>query len=482
MPIIDLQRRLREIGRIRIGQQVPIANPKQGSKARTRPVKLETFRLTSRDQRVVDAAAALYGGTAQPWAEQPGQHEVITQASELPILVPPGGLALTQWYELWSGGGCLRRCDGQTEYVGDQGCICDPEKRECSIHTRLSVVLSDLQGLGVWRLDTQGWYAATELGSVVPLLEGAAERGRFLPARLRLEQRQVLRDGKTMKFAVPVIDIDVTVGQMRSLVSGAQPVAALADPTTGEIAPPEPAGLTPVRELAEGPSVTEQVKTAEAPASRARANTPQLPPTGVQPRSRAEAEDAGADEPTLGTSRTAAPRSTLPPPEEVALKRSQRVAIRLGELGFDDDGRHHLISAVTNGVKASGKELTAEEEGNVVHAGQEIAAGRRQLVKSGEGWVMVPVEDATGDDPDDHDDENFDGVGDESGWTADKWRRYLTARGVKMVELIRKAQELASDPEIGATPPGNLEGLVGQSNLCALLRGFVEERYEEQQG
>src|SRR4051794_29621754 len=61
VPIIDLQRRLREIGRIRIGQQVPITNPKPGSKAKTRPVKLETFRLTSRDQRVIDAAAALYG-------------------------------------------------------------------------------------------------------------------------------------------------------------------------------------------------------------------------------------------------------------------------------------------------------------------------------------------------------------------------------------------------------------------------------------
>ena len=41
MAIVDLQRRLQEIGRIRIGQQVK-------SNGKSRPAKLDRFRLTSR--------------------------------------------------------------------------------------------------------------------------------------------------------------------------------------------------------------------------------------------------------------------------------------------------------------------------------------------------------------------------------------------------------------------------------------------------
>ncbi len=45
--IIDLQRRLREVGRIRIGEKVATSN------GRSRPSKLSTFRFTSRDRQVI---------------------------------------------------------------------------------------------------------------------------------------------------------------------------------------------------------------------------------------------------------------------------------------------------------------------------------------------------------------------------------------------------------------------------------------------
>ncbi len=61
MPIIELQRRLAEAGRIRIGHQVEAGNGKR------RPEKLETFRLTAPDRHRIDQAAAIYGGTPQPW-------------------------------------------------------------------------------------------------------------------------------------------------------------------------------------------------------------------------------------------------------------------------------------------------------------------------------------------------------------------------------------------------------------------------------
>lgn len=108
-PIIDLQRRLVEVGRLRMGHQVAAGNGR-------RPAKLEHWRITSRDQARLLAAAELYGGTVQPWAERDGEFELFTKTSELPIMLIPGQ-TLSAWYELWSGGGCQRRCDGEREIL-----------------------------------------------------------------------------------------------------------------------------------------------------------------------------------------------------------------------------------------------------------------------------------------------------------------------------------------------------------------------------
>jgi hypothetical protein len=57
MPILTLQRQMRELGRIRTGNQVAAAG---GKRART---KLETFRLTSSSRELIEAAAEAYGGS-----------------------------------------------------------------------------------------------------------------------------------------------------------------------------------------------------------------------------------------------------------------------------------------------------------------------------------------------------------------------------------------------------------------------------------
>ena len=206
MSILTIQRRLMEAGRIRIGEK----DPERGY-----PKKLTTFRLTSRDRAKIDQAAELWGGTVEPWDSPAGpQWQVTTDASALDVVVPPSEMAFSQFYELWSAGGCQRRCDGVTEQLTEGPCVCDPDDRECAIHTRLSVMLRDLRGLGLWRIDTSGYYAAVELAGAVEIIAAAAGAGALLPARLRLEQRQVKRTGRdgkpqTFNFVVPVIDIDV---------------------------------------------------------------------------------------------------------------------------------------------------------------------------------------------------------------------------------------------------------------------------------
>lgn len=292
MRIVDIQRRLREVGRIRIGEQVPTQS------GGTRPVKLSTFRLTSRDRQVIEAAADVFGGSAGEWKNAPDgpQWQVTTESDALPVIVPPGDMSFSQSYEVWSAGGCKVRCDGRWDHIADKACHCHPEARACDIHTRLSVIVPDLPGLGVWRLDTQGYYAAVELGGIVDVCAQASARGAMLPARLRLEQRSAKRvqNGKvvTLRYAVPVLDVDVHPLALTGHV----------DPATGEIGGPTagalPAGpsFTPVPPIdgRDAPSLAEQMASIDEPAPRApRSNAAApVPATGLKPRTARDAEAA----------------------------------------------------------------------------------------------------------------------------------------------------------------------------------------------
>lgn len=286
MPILDLQRRIREIGRIRIGDTVE-ATSKSGKKIR-RPVKLETFKLTSRDEQVIRAAAELFGGTAEPWPEMEGQWQTTTSTAVLDVIVPPSDMSFSQWYELWSGGGCKKRCDGVRDMLRDCPCDCDPTARECSIHTRLSVILPELPGLGVWRVDTQGYYAAVEIGGAVEVAISAASRGQMLPARLRLEQRKVLRDGMTKQFAVPVLDLDVAPAALLAPGGGGAigVGAPVRDMSISMFDPvPEQAAIGSV------PSIREQAEAPVQPPKRRANAAATIPATGVKPRSVAQVGD-----------------------------------------------------------------------------------------------------------------------------------------------------------------------------------------------
>lgn len=253
MPIIDIQQKLRELGRIRLGSKVETSSGKQ------RPSKLETFRLTSASLDLVAAVAEIYGGDPRPWDGGDGQQfEVFTDAKELDIALAPMQV-LDQWNEMWSGGGCQRRCDGRTEVLKMRPCLCpaDPEERQalasdgkaCKPTTRLWVILPLIPGIGTWRLETHGYYAAAELGGVTQLLAAASARGQALPAKLRLDQRSVKRPGQeTRRFAVPVVDVASPIGEvLASIGAVSSPQAApLEDGRRGTQRVPIPAVTPPL--------------------------------------------------------------------------------------------------------------------------------------------------------------------------------------------------------------------------------------------
>ena len=212
---VTIQRRFMELGRVRLGEK--------GAKGE--PRKLDCFRFTSASRPLLEAVAARYGGTVQAWQGAPdeGYFELKTTSTELDIILPPTfsmsdgepTVPWSQFFELWSNGGCQRRCDGVVESLAGKPCMCNPEDRACDIVTRVSFMLPDLPGLGVWRLDSKGWNAAAELPGTLELLQLAASERKFIPAVLRLEKRTSKKEGQTRRFVVPVLDLpQVSMSQL----------------------------------------------------------------------------------------------------------------------------------------------------------------------------------------------------------------------------------------------------------------------------
>jgi len=294
MAVVDIQRRGQQIGRIRIGEQVAVIKDGKDT-GKTRPSRLETFRLTTASRTAADAIAALYGGQVREWR---GEYEVITGKSEIGVTVPPRDDIVSQWYEMWNKGGAIRRCTSQREQISGGECLCphaaDPSDADevakmalkrselaklnppqaCKLVTRISVMIPDLPGLGVFRLDTGSYYAAVEIGDSAALMQVARDKGVFLPAMLRIEHRQRIAGGQTKKFPVPVLEVLAT---FRDLATGAIErggMIAQLPPAPGEqvraIAAPPAAAPTPraVRPApAEQPLTGQQIADAAAKAT-----------------------------------------------------------------------------------------------------------------------------------------------------------------------------------------------------------------------
>ncbi len=285
--IATIQRQLRELGRIRLGEKGPRGEPR----------KLKTFRLTSASRQYIEVTAQVYGGKVTPWQGPAGPEWQITIESEyLDVLVPPGD-AVKQAYELWSGGGCQRRCDGLTQETGD-ACACPADTDErialaakggaCKPTTRLWVILSRLPDFGRWRLESHGYYAAVELAGMAEIASMATARGIMLPARLRIDQRRRKIPGQpTREYIVPVLELPETnFGQL--VASGHIPTTAAqlgdgngAAPARPQLAPGKPA-RAPRPEIGPPPALPAEAG-CERGASPAFGEAPEPPAFGGWP-------------------------------------------------------------------------------------------------------------------------------------------------------------------------------------------------------
>lgn len=261
--LADIQVQQVEVGRIRLGTSTP--KTARSGKTYNEPVKLKRFRLTSRSEQLILDAAQLYGGECEPWEPQSGgaqQWQVLISAPSIQVIVPPD--PVSQFYEVWTGGRCQLRCDGQRELIEDRPCVCgpDPARRKCKPTTRLSLMLAGMRGVGIWRLETHGYYAAAELPAVADLLSAA---GGNVPARLEMEERSATvpdpRDPNkevVTRFMVPVLHVEATPA---ALIATFGSQAAIGAPPVREAVAagsnPPPAAIAPTAELDESPEQRE---------------------------------------------------------------------------------------------------------------------------------------------------------------------------------------------------------------------------------
>jgi hypothetical protein len=213
--ILTLQRQARELGRLRTGWSVPHKDPNK----RPVPVKSKTWVLSSHAEHYVQAAAEAWGGTVERWQPQGAgapQFRVVTQRGSIDALLPKGD-PLSQHNEMWSKGGCQRRCDGQIEQISRKPCLCLaqhgedwhllPKGRVCAATSRLNVILPDMPDVGVWRAETHSFYAANEWGGTVDMVLSGTNGQSFVPVSLRIEPRTRVANGGTKHFPVVVVEI-----------------------------------------------------------------------------------------------------------------------------------------------------------------------------------------------------------------------------------------------------------------------------------
>ncbi|MDP4510304.1 recombination directionality factor [Nonomuraea turcica] len=186
-------------GHIRLGDSVPAKN------GGVRPTKLFTFRFSSPSKAMIEAAADLYGGTVVEMTRGMDKWQVITDAEEIPVLLPRA--PLTQWLELWDGPYCVRRCDGATiEHKSSRPCLCKAEGHlRCTVKTRLSVLLQDVPSLGTWLLVTEGLNAAEDLPNRAAMIE---KIGDYVDAWLMVTKGSTLENGKPVTFPVPRLRVE----------------------------------------------------------------------------------------------------------------------------------------------------------------------------------------------------------------------------------------------------------------------------------
>lgn len=190
------------------------------------PTSIKTFRFTSLDRSAIEAVAEEFGGKVTQWQNGNRQEwQVITERSEIPVVMPPDPID-GPMFEFWQGGGRLFECDRVTctkQVKGPDGpeyqqvpCRCLAEGKDvCVPITRLNVLLHNVPLGGAWQLRTQSRNAAQELPAMVQIVQ-MMYAATLTPAVLAIEPRSSKGLGQTKHYVVPVLRSGSTLLELQT--------------------------------------------------------------------------------------------------------------------------------------------------------------------------------------------------------------------------------------------------------------------------
>jgi hypothetical protein len=358
-----------EQGRIRMGKKEPVMEGgkqkvDKSGKPMTRPKKLTRFRFTSGDVRAMNKIAELYGGTVEQWADGPTPDllEVMVDEERIPIVLPPDPLAGTPIYEHWSGGGCLRRCDGVdcTLALADNAgptavpavvpCPCrENDSMLCKPRTRLNVILRDVAFGGTWRLESTGWNAVEELPGQVDMILAVQGAG-LSKGELSIAQRTRMVNGRRKQFVVPALSLPDSILEIASGAARLQSMGRVVDAPATLAALPAPIEVDDVEWFDPDTEVADAEIVDEVPG------------------------DAMSDPP---------PKRTGQSPQAKALHAALNELTKYEELArvIDRDTmRHALIRLVTEGRSESSKDISPDEAHRAINLVADLLAGDRRYI------------------------------------------------------------------------------------------------------
>lgn len=222
MGVLGYQQRSARQGEIRIGDSVEVT--RNGRTVR-QPRRLWTFKFTAPTEAMVMAIAGLYGGEAVPWDRKEGYFAVVTPKSAIDVYVPVRGSVTDSMMELWDGPVRKRWCDGRTERMSGNACVCPRDRAEreklskllhpeaCRPRTKIGVTIPELPGLGQFQLSTGSVNALEETGDASRVMEAFRDEiGAWVPALLWIDRRQ--RVGDASPYPVPRLDIGASLVQL----------------------------------------------------------------------------------------------------------------------------------------------------------------------------------------------------------------------------------------------------------------------------
>lgn len=303
VPIRQLDRRLPELGRIKDGVKVP---------GKGQPKAIDTLRFTSQDPKALEQVAAALGGEVKAYSDPKSTdtHELLTPVAETPVILPPDPLGGTPMYELYSGGGRERWCDGITCEQWRKGpdgpepyevaCPCAAAgELTCRPTVHLSVILPFTRLGGTWRWTTHSYNAAVELPGMVEAIQSLQAKG-LTRGVLRVDSRTQTIAGVTRNFKVPVLGVDATADELAS----GQATLGLAPAAAPAIATPEVAAI----EAGGTPTPREPHGAADPPASVSPPPEPERVTAELVTATRAPGGETDAD----GTAAVDAPQTAEP--------------------------------------------------------------------------------------------------------------------------------------------------------------------------